>query len=44
MILEKVESHIYQGLAPEISSAVKNMKDEMGVPAKSSKLLVSFEN
>lgn len=44
IILEKVESHIYQTLAPDISQAVKTIKEEMGIKAANSKLLVNFEN
>lgn len=44
MILEKVENYVYQELAPEISSKVKSIKEEMAVKASNSKLLVGFEN
>lgn len=44
MILDKVESHVYQELAPKISSEVKTLKEEMSVKAGNSKLLVGFEN
>jgi len=40
MLLDKVDSHVYQKLAPQISAAVKKIKEETGFKANDTKTLV----
>ena len=43
LILDKVEYHVFQKMAPQIQSEVKLIKEEAGLKASDSNLLVSFE-
>lgn len=44
LILDKVEQHVFQKMAPMIQAEVKQIKEDLATKAGDSRLLVSFES